>query len=150
MDAMQISTLIVAVVGAVLGILNTWRAFGQDRLRVVVRPSHAFLPNGAQHMAIEVVNLSNFAVTITGLGFTLVGGKEHFPLQDFRLTSGGSFPVRLEPRANFTALVPSGAYPDSLIARFLKVYANTACGRRVEGTSGALQQLVLTARAATK
>ena len=56
-------TLSVASVGAVLGILNTWKAIDRDRPKLRVVPKRA-IPLGAVdprlRMSIEVINLSTF------------------------------------------------------------------------------------------
>lgn len=144
---LQICTLIIAVVGAALGVLNTWRAFGQDRLRLRVEPAHAYMTNGARQMCITVVNLSTFPVTLTNFGFTLVGDLNHMAIASPVFTQNERLPIRLEPRASCTALVDIWALQDAQIARIHKAYVSTACGHRVLGDSGALHEIVLQARA---
>ena len=75
---MQILTLITAiaglvfgVTGAVLGILNTWRAFDRDRVRLRVSPIWFFRNDGVQTvhtLGVDVTNLSFFPVTVTSVG----------------------------------------------------------------------------------
>src|ERR1039458_5149721 len=82
---MQILTLITAiaglvfgVTGAVLGILNTWRAFDRDRVRLRVSPIWFFRNDGVQTvhtLGVDVTNLSFFPVTVTSVGFTLSDGQ---------------------------------------------------------------------------
>jgi hypothetical protein len=72
-------TLSIAVIGAVLGIVNTVFSLWQKRVRLRVRVMMAFDPedrdlgeNGLpkkQSVAIEVTNLSEFPVTIQSTGF---------------------------------------------------------------------------------
>jgi len=67
-------TIAAALLGAVLGVMNTWNAIDQRRVRLRVRPSHAItVPDGALKFCVEVLNLSAFAVTITEVGFSLGG-----------------------------------------------------------------------------
>jgi len=40
-DAKDALTLVLASIGAVLGVMNTWRAFDRDRLKLRVRPKQA-------------------------------------------------------------------------------------------------------------
>jgi hypothetical protein len=153
---MQNITLITAIaglafglVGAVLGILNTWRAFDRDRIRVRVVPVALIYENGADGFGIEVTNLSYFPVTVSGLGFTVRGHDERltFLPSDIR---GCQLPQRMEPRTSFTAILPvrTGDHPKwSFVHR---AYADTACGRRFTGTSGALRQKLKHGGAARK
>jgi len=74
-------TLSIAVIGAVLGIVNTVFALWQKRVRLRVRVMMAFDPEDRdlgedrlpkkQSIAVEVTNLSEFPVTIQSVGFTL-------------------------------------------------------------------------------
>ncbi|MBZ9977815.1 hypothetical protein [Mesorhizobium sp. BR-1-1-10] len=67
-------TLGVALLGAGLGIMNTWQAISADRVRLRVKPAYAIgVPGGQVMFSIEVVNLSNFALTVAEVGFTLNG-----------------------------------------------------------------------------
>lgn len=73
----QTITLVIAVIGAVLGIINTWRNIIKDRFRVVVRASNMFILNNEvfgggiskKGVSIDVINLSTFAITIIEIGF---------------------------------------------------------------------------------
>jgi bacterioferritin-associated ferredoxin len=72
-------TLAVAIVGAVLGILNTWKAYDRDRPKLRVIPKHA-IPVGAADprltFCIEVVNLS--ALSAPGRSCRLAPGWSAF------------------------------------------------------------------------
>ena len=132
-------TLGIAITGAALGILNTWRAFDRDRVRLRVTPVWVFYESGAEGIAIEVTNLSFFPITITHLGFIVHGGKEHMPLLNSDI-KGCQLPERMEARTCFTARLPIGAAKDPNFKRVRCAYADTACGRKFTGTSKALRQ----------
>ncbi len=52
--------------------MNTWQAMSKRRVRLRVRPAHAIsAPAGEWMFSIEVVNLSNFALTISEAGFMI-------------------------------------------------------------------------------
>lgn len=75
MDIVGGVTLGIALVGAVLGILNTWRNLDRDRPKLRVRPFHVIPVGGYGEMhsdinfGIEVVNLSSFPLTVSEVGF---------------------------------------------------------------------------------
>jgi hypothetical protein len=129
-DWLQIFTLAIAIVGAALGVLNTWRAFSSDRVRIRVRPSWAMLTGGPEILAIEVVNLSTFAITVTAIGFTKSDSSSHAQVIEPRLSTGDSLPKRLESRTGFTALVD----PRELmkVPDVDEAYVRTACGAMVK------------------
>lgn len=138
----QAITLAIAVVGAVLGVINTWHGLDKSRVKLRVLPAHA-IPVGAASSAfnfcIEVTNLSAFAVTVKDVGVFFHGtdGRGSFvaPL----LIDGGPWPRRLEPRSSVTVY---GQRPESTPQQRIKcAYAKTACGSTKTGTSPALKQI---------
>lgn len=125
----------VGAAGTLLGVLNYWRTWEKDRVRVRVRAGIS-LSFGRGHsekgVFIEVVNLSNFPVTITSVGFPVEGADlvlHLLPpyLNDERL------PKRLEPRDALTIYADSGALSDSRAAHIHDVIAKTACGVEIQG-----------------
>src|ERR1041385_1896118 len=91
-------TLVIAVIGAVLGILNAYRDFSRDRVKLRVVPKVAFnvgannvitgdrptslmnqlLRDGCPaRLCIEVINLSTFPITISAAGFGRVSERRH-------------------------------------------------------------------------
>ncbi|MCE9592968.1 MAG: hypothetical protein K8S98_02140 [Planctomycetes bacterium] len=139
-------TLSVAFLGAGLGIFNTWRAYKKDRPLLKVVPKQA-IPVGAEalldprpRICIEVTNLSTFPLTITEVGFVLVGSTKRAALLPPIIRDGGPFPRRLEARTSFTAY----ASPDTTLRPgewTTEVYAITDCGERFTGTGPALSML---------
>ena len=146
----QAVTLAIAFLGAALGILNAWRAWSLDRLRARVIPTYSIDAAGRPYISIEVVNLSNFAVTITSVGFTVLGSKTHIQLLAPLFIGANNLPVRLESRTSFTALAAFSAFENGQMAMINRAYAKTACGNQIEGDSRALRQIVDAAFAAQK
>jgi len=112
----QSITLAIALVGAVLGIINTWRSLIKDRLHVIVRPSNMYILNreafgggiSKKGISVEIINLSAFAVSITEIGFAnfrlfrnKIKGNKQIP-QDINNIQNKILPVRLESRESTT------------------------------------------------
>jgi hypothetical protein len=134
-------TLGAALLGAVLGIMNTWNAMSARRVRLRVRPVHAFPPSGEPMFAIEVLNLSNFELTVDEVGFTLNGNKlkkgRRAAIPRPIVIDGEPWPRRLKPRES-VSLYFHRPDPSEPIG---KAYASTACGEVRYGDSPALWQL---------
>lgn len=143
----ELITLSIAVVGAVLGLINTWHNLSQRKLRLRVTPSYAIGFNQGPNpptFAIEVLNTSSFAVTITEVGFLLGKARGRLPRRGMvhpYVIDGGPWPRRLESREAVTVY----CYPDSLQlspnSGIGKAYARTACDEITKGDSRALAQL---------
>jgi hypothetical protein len=153
MDTTAAVTLVIAAVGAVLGIINTWHQIDRSRVKLKVVPKLAAIVDeaGTIHRTksavnaaegtpcIEVINLSAFPVTVKEVGYTWRGKrKRRFAVHMPQLTDDGSWPRRLEPRASVDTYV---ALPQKLAGRVGKAYAATECGHQAYGTSPALKSL---------
>lgn len=142
---MEYMTIGVAAVGAVLGIMNTWNAISQRRVRLRVRPLKVkSATNGASMFCIEVANLSGFAVTVTDIGFTTgwrgISAPRRLAVLQPIMMDGKPWPRRLESRESASFYF----HPRELVRhrkRIGKAYARTACGEAAYGTSPALKQL---------
>lgn len=138
----------LAVLGAGLGVFNAWKGWIADRVRLRVIPMSSVDTAGDYYISIDVRNLSAFPVTVTTIGFTVVGGVTHMQIPRPILLGADRLPVRLESRAAFTVLAPLTAFEKLQVATIEAAYANTACGLRVLGNSKALGQMVNAALAA--
>jgi len=147
------TTLIIAIVGAItgvsgliLGILNTWRAFDRDRLKLKVSPRWAIFSHpmtGTGHLlCVEVINMSYLPVTISQVGFTVSEPKDHFlaflPVPNM----GDTLPKRLEPRTSLTVYVPERVSSGEGFDKVEKAFAKTECGHSFYATSPALKGYV--------
>jgi hypothetical protein len=145
MSGLQITTLVIAIIGAVLGVLNTWKAFDRDRVRIKVIPQTGVFPeldSGKRILTVQVANLSSFPITISDIGFQLRGTQSDRYRVLPSLDGGGSLPHRLEARSSVAAEFHTDSYNDLYMRRVRRAYAITACGHTFTGTSPSLKQYV--------
>jgi hypothetical protein len=134
----------LALIGAVLGITNTWRAISRDKPKVKVIPKRAYPVGGIDEridLCIEAVNLGAIAVTITELGVFHHGTAARTALITPFIIDGGALPRRLEPRTTVTVygrsdLIKADKHPIRC------AYATTDCGLTFTGTSPAFRALM--------
>ena len=163
MPLTQAITLAIAVLGAALGLINTWHAIDKKRVKIRVRPKHA-IPVGAadpsafftfdlsrpKHaipveaadprftFCIEITNLSEFAITIDEAG-VYKGTDSRGAYTQPIIIDGKPWPRRLEPRSSVTVYgQPPQRKPDHALKC---AYARTECGVTRTGTSPAFKQL---------
>lgn len=142
-DLKDAITISVALVGAVLGVMNTWRSLSKSKVKLRVRPVFAIANTGQQMFSIEVINLSEFALTISEIGFTLGRqkiSKERAVIFQPRVFDGGSWPRRLESREAVSLYFSPNQFVGSN-KRLGRAFAKTSCGEVGYGTSPALKQL---------
>ncbi len=142
MTIVQAMTLAIALLGAVLGVINTWHAIDKSRVKLRVRPKQA-IPVGAADpdltFCIEITNLSAFAVTVYETGVFYKGTDRRGAYVQPILIDGKGWPRRLEPRSSVTVY---GQPPSTMPGHPLKCsYATTECGVTSTGTSPAFKQL---------
>ncbi len=129
MEWMQQVTFGLALLGAVLGVVNTWRTLSRDRLRLRVRLVLAIIGSGQhQHrVGIEVTNLSTFPVTLNEVGLHAKGSKSRAVFIPLEVSGeSDSLPCRLEPRTQVTAYILRQAVKVGV--PYTSAYARTACG----------------------
>lgn len=129
MDMVQTITTALAVLGAVLGVMNAWRNWVHDRVAVRVILGNVLSTDGAWYVAVTVRNLSRFPVTITSASICLPD-KRHTPVVFFPgcVMQPSEIPIRLESRTTFTVLIPAAAVPEEYRDPFCFARAGTACG----------------------
>jgi hypothetical protein len=138
---LQVSTIAIALVGAVLGVVNTWASVDKSRIKLRVRPAHAIPSGGApQHigMSITVTNLSAFAVTVDEVGLFYRGTVNRGAIITPILADDGKWPRRLEPRSSVTIYAQR---PQPHTHSIKCAYARTECGVTQRGSSPALRQM---------
>lgn len=138
---LQVFTIAIATVGAVLGVVNTWASVDKSRMKLRVRPAHAIPYGGApQHigMSITVTNLSAFAVTINEVGILYRKAANRGAIITPILGDHGEWPRRLEPRSSVTIYAQR---PEPNTRGIKCAYATTACGVTKKGSSPALRQM---------
>lgn len=135
-------TLAIAVLGAVLGVVNTWNTINNQRVRLRVRPLWAITPMG-RLIGIEVTNLSTFPVTVSDVGMLYRRPRSKAPeraaLTAPEFSDGGGWPRKLNPREQVTAYLQPMHLPCG--KHLWGAYARTICGEIAHGRSPALKQL---------
>lgn len=130
----DVVTFGLALLGSVLGVLNTWRNFNRDRIKLRVRFVYGYAMGAPSQMpkrgwGVEVTNLSTFPVTIQEVGLHIVGRQDRMAFITPVTIDGGILPRRLESREQVTAYVD--ARPEEPRIVYRDVYAKTACGEIV-------------------
>jgi hypothetical protein len=135
-------TLSIAVLGAVLGLLNTWNGINDRRVRLRVVPKWSISP-GFNGLAIEVVNLSAFPITVSEIGFTIGRSRgplpRRAPIPPQKFVDQTRLPVRLERHQSFSGTFHVDGLENLDIS---KAYALTTSGVIAFGKSPALRQFV--------
>jgi hypothetical protein len=103
MNWKEILTLMIAVAGATLGIINTWIQFRGNRVRLRIDATNTVTPPGPEgtknQLSLTAVNLGRFPVRIRRIGlysYTQV----KIPLGVFDVSGKGS-PVLLQTGESF-------------------------------------------------
>jgi hypothetical protein len=144
-------TLGIALLGATLGVLNTWHSFYRDRLRVTVSPRKAFSKGREPRICFEIINRGYLPVTISGIGLRLRKPRHReFFAFIAKTIDGETLPQRLEPRTSITLFMSVGADHDPLIREATDAFVTTACGQTFRGNSQTLRSHIETLRCATK
>ncbi len=125
-------TLFIAIVGAGLGIMNTWRAFGRDRVRLRLISRRVVPRPGIDpriKLCVDITNLSTFPITIKEVGVFYRGSRRRSVNKDPMTLDTGDFPRRLEPRTLFTVCLFQDLLEESKDGCPVKsVYVSTDCG----------------------
>lgn len=116
-------TLGVALLGAVLGVINTVRSNWQDRVKLKVSVSRWVDASRNSGIALTVVNLSVFAVTVESIRVPISRKKDYFALDFIR-----ELPKRLEPRTSHTFRFGGRAFEHPECPQLGRFRVNTACG----------------------
>jgi hypothetical protein len=159
MTALETCTLLTAMIGAVLGIINTWSQFRKDRVKLRVVPKVVYLVNQmggvliadrpdpgmleAMHgkpsrLCVEITNLSAFPVTIHEVGFGRKGALRAVIFHPDLLPQDRRWPPRLEPRESVTAFAGTWSAPlmlDPNVVKHAVAFAATDCGTVAYGSS---------------
>ncbi len=140
----QAITLAVAVIGAALGLINTWHMIDRTQVKLRVSLGRAMLIGGGieggPDIGIEVTNLSSFPVTLSEVGVNYKGTNERGVFIQPLFADHGVMPRRLEPRSSITAY---GNTPDPIPGHPIRcAYAKTQCGVVGTGVSPALKAIV--------
>lgn len=138
MGTLESVTLAIALLGACLGVLNTWHEISRDKPKMRVVPMNVVWDEQL-YFGIEVTNLSAFPLTVTEIGFQRSGTKTRasVPLP-YVLDRERPLPRRLDARESLTFYMQRQPPKSGL---YKCAYVKTACGLTFTGKSGALNQL---------
>jgi len=135
----------LGLLGTVLGIINLWRTFDRDRVKLRVTPKVAFPIDAGDkrpRLCLQAVNLSAFPVIVNDIGFTIWLSKIRLAVVDPVLSDKKSWPCRLEPREAFTAYCSAELASCKEMKKVRRAYAKTDCGKTQYGRSKALRQYI--------
>lgn len=137
-------TLGIAILGAVLGLWNTWQGWRDRSVRLKLRATQAIGLGGPAPtcLSIEVTNLSSFPITIEEVGLTVGRPRGHLPRRAMIPPHSivvGSLPLRIEPRHSGSVVGWAQELPND---GYDHAYARTSGGEMAFGTSPALRQWV--------
>lgn len=139
-------TLAIALLGAVLGLINTWQNIDRDRVKLRVAVNLAYLVTGQgvsrPQIAIEVINRSQFPLTISQLGLEQSGSKNVLALVNPIMVDGGTLPRRIEPRSAFTAYFSAEGTQQVIVSNVSRGYAKTASGEAAYSSPRALRNVL--------
>jgi hypothetical protein len=142
---LQVATFAIALLGAVLGLINTWHNLDKKRLKLKVNPMHTIPVGGVDPsltFGISIVNLSDFPVVVSDAGVLVkeTGNSMCIVNPVFANGATGSdWPQRIESRASITVYSQMPKPPEG--KNYGLAYANTQCGEMVKGNSNALKQI---------
>ena len=141
-------TLAIAILGAGLGIFNTWQGLRDRAVRLRVIPKYAepvddqMRKVGPPCISIEVQNLGSYPVTVEEVGLLIENAASDLPRRAAFLPQyvmmGPKLPHRLDRQDSITVAVPINSLPDE---DFTGAFARTAAGQMVKGTSAALTDI---------
>lgn len=97
----------------------------------------------AKLYAFEIINLSDFNLTIDEVGFLNSKTKGRDSIPEPIMDDKGKWPRKLEPRESVTVYADLGSVLSIKSLPFItSVFAKTSCNHTVIGTSNSLKQLV--------
>ncbi|MCK4912649.1 MAG: hypothetical protein KAS05_02895 [Candidatus Omnitrophica bacterium] len=150
---------IIATIGVVLGITNFIRSLFKDRVKIKVSPViNLFIENPegkndiVSRVCIEVVNLSEFPITIHEVGFTTNIYKKEGKISflDKQIVQGGKLPRKMESRTAITIYHPLPNMFKEDVDKIVGAYATTQCGRMFKGNNKILKKQIEDSKKLTK
>jgi len=150
-------TLGIALVGVVLGIINTIHSLNRDRIILRVIPVRVLTPGLSlrEDLGVQIINLSYIPVVVSVVGFSL-SKRSFFPSKgkkDKRIPfinpvvlEGGAFPRVLNPGFLMTILVPEQILKSEKFKSVKFAYARTSCGLIFKGNNRVLMQAIYNAK----
>ena len=139
---LDVATTALAMLGAVLGVINTWHSLDQTRVKLRVVPKRV-IHGGALPWTvtccIEVTNMGAVAVTVDQVGLFYWWSSKRGVIGQPIIPDGGAWPRRLEPRSSVSLYFDAAETHKG--PRVRCAFASTQCGHVATGTSPALRQI---------
>lgn len=133
MSWVEFITIIIAMIGAILGIYNTAVGYLRRKvqLKLQIGPASSFFDMALKEnevWGLRVTNLSEFPVTLTDINGRLFDQKNYLSLE-YYIPHDSSFPKTLESRRSVTICIYSDQnFPAYDSLKKVKVF--TDCGRK--------------------
>lgn len=159
--AKDLIVALAAFIGMALGIYNFFKERRKEKVRLKIIPKSVvqiikgvqrhsltttseFNPSkNAGLFGMDIVNMSQFAVTIKQAGFIRKGTDNRLTIVIPIVEDGKEWPRKLEPRESVSIYGNLQELINSNSLHLIKgAYAETACGHIGKGNSGALKDLV--------
>lgn len=130
-------TLSIALMGALLGLLNTWRSFAKDRPRLRVSVKGWLSSCGDSGFCVEVANTGFVPVSVSQVGILLRRPRGRVFLFAPYGLGVQDFPHALGAGESMTVYAPPGTDENPALAHASRAFVRTAagltfCGRRGE------------------
>lgn len=127
-------SIILASIGALLGIINTSYLVFKDRIRLKLRIRMVIMAQGHEVVSkdlycLEVTNLSFIPVTVKEVGFLLPGKSGQKIPFVFQPAPGSKLPHRLEARASVSVYSTKEETDGINQMKCDKAYLKTDCGK---------------------
>jgi len=124
-------TISIALIGAILGVLNFWLSYNQRRVRLIVRSGHSIgVPDGSDLLHITVLNLSLFPVIVSEVGFQINGpinkGKR-LAITEPGTLDGKKLPRKLDSRESASFYVDLRTAISFSQGKLERAYIRTSC-----------------------
>lgn len=142
LTTIELITFSIAVLGAVLGVVNTLHNLDKSRVKLKVVPAYVIPVGGMDErlrFSIQITNLSSFPLTISDAGVFFNGTDSRGSIINPVFSNGGNWPKKLEPRTSVSVF---SYIPEAPKGHKIKcAYAFTQCGEVCTGNSKALKQI---------
>lgn len=128
---LQIASLVIAVLGLVLGIFNAWVNYNRGAIRFALNFKFDKRENGSTRFTVEVINTGRIPISIKQVRLT----KRRGPQNTWQLRSnktGFQLPATIEPGKALAMPVAPDALDAPLMRECFTVMAETEDGRKVE------------------
>jgi len=149
-ELIAIVAAIPGILGLGLGIINTRTDIERDRVRLEIKPEHPYIRENDQppyDLSVEIINHSDFPVTVAAIGFFMKDGSRIVWPQESTMYKFYCIarPFRLESHASCVhSILVNAAMPD--FKKIIGVYAETQCGTvAVNRRSAVLKEILATA-----